>query len=367
MTDKIKNISVVALMSLIVFGLFITCLIKPADEYSASERRPLDQAPELSMNTILSGDFMSKFEDYTLDQFPLRDGFRTIKSAVALYGMGQLDNNDLYIHDGYITKLEYPYNKDSISYAAEVFNGIYNKLLADKNVNTYLTVVPDKNFFLADESGRLSLDYEALVSDLTSAMPNFEYIDIFDKLTIDDYYLTDTHWKQENILDIAQYLASQMGVTLDAEYELKEVDSEFKGVYYGQFALPVKTDTLKYFTNPTLENCIVYDYQNDKPINMYVFEMATGRDPYEMFLGGALSLVTIENPNAETDKELIIFRDSFGSAIAPLFAEGYAKVTVVDIRYIQSAFLERFIEFDDQDVLFLYSSLVLNNSSTIKR
>lgn len=367
MTDKIKNISVVALISIIVFGLFFTCLIKPSDAYSDSERRPLDQAPELSTQTILSGDFMSKFEDYTLDQFPLRDVFRTIKSATALYGMGQLDNNDLYIHNGYITKLEYPYNKDSIAYAAEIFNGIYNKLLANKNINAYLTIVPDKNFFVSQESGRLALDYEALVSDLTSATPNFEYIDIFNKLTLEDYYLTDTHWKQENILDVAQYLASQMGVTLDSEYELKEVEGEFKGVYYGQFALPVKTDTLKYLTNSNLENCIVYDYQNDKPINMYVFENATGRDPYEMFLGGALSLVTIENPNAETDKELIIFRDSFGSAIAPLFTEGYAKITVVDVRYIQSAFLERFIEFDDQDVLFLYSSLVLNNSSTLKR
>lgn len=367
MTDKIKNILVVTIMSLIMFGLFFVCLLKPANEYSEAERRPLDQAPELSIKTVLSGDFMSKFEDYTLDQFPLRDGFRTIKSAVALFGMGQLDNNDLYIHDGYITKVEYPYKEDSIKYANDVFGGLYNKFFKDKNINTYLTIVPDKNFFLADESGRLSLDYEKLVSDITEGNPNFEYIDIFDKLSIEDYYLTDTHWKQENILDIAQYLAAQMGVTLDDEYELKEVEGEFKGVYYGQFALPVKTDTLKYLTNSTVENCIVYDHQNGKPINMYVFENATGRDPYEMFLGGALSLVTIENPNAETDKELIIFRDSFGSAIAPLFAEGYAKVTVVDIRYIQSAFLERFIEFDDQDVLFLYSSLVLNNSSTLKR
>ena len=27
----------------------------------------------------------------------------------------------------------------------------------------------------------------------------------------------------------------------------------------------------------------------------------------------------IENPEAETDKELVIFRDSFGSSIAPFF------------------------------------------------
>ena len=46
--------------------------------------------------------------------------------------------------------------------------------------------------------------------------------------------------------------------------------------------------------------------------------------------------------------------------------QDYAKVTLVDIRYIQIDVLDRFLEFNGQDVLFLYSALVLNNSSTIK-
>ena len=95
-------------------------------------------------------------------------------------------------------------------------------------------------------------------------------------------------------------------------------------------------------------------------------EKAHGKAPYEMFLGGSLSLITIENDKAKTEKELVIFRDSFGSAIAPLFVEGYRKITVVDIRYIHPNLLEKYIEFNNQDVLFLYSTSILNNSETIK-
>ena len=95
-------------------------------------------------------------------------------------------------------------------------------------------------------------------------------------------------------------------------------------------------------------------------------EKAYGKDPYELFLSGALSLITIENPNATTDKELVIFRDSFGSSIAPLLVEGYAKITLVDIRYISSDIVGNFVDFDNQDVLFLYSTLILNNSVTLK-
>ena len=61
-----------------------------------------------------------------------------------------------------------------------------------------------------------------------------------------------------------------------------------------------------------------------------------------------------------------MFRDSFGSSLAPLLLEGYARVTLVDIRYISPALLDRFISFADQDVLFLYSTSVLNSSETIK-
>ena len=52
----------------------------PARELSDAERRPLAQFPDISAETVLSGTFMEKFEDYSLDQFPLRDAFRTVKS-----------------------------------------------------------------------------------------------------------------------------------------------------------------------------------------------------------------------------------------------------------------------------------------------
>ena len=95
-------------------------------------------------------------------------------------------------------------------------------------------------------------------------------------------------------------------------------------------------------------------------------EKAAGNAPYEMFLSGPISLMEINNPSAKTERELVIFRDSFGSAIAPLLAEGYSKITLVDIRYISSNYIGQLVDFEDADVLFLYSTLVLNNSEMFK-
>ena len=72
----------------------------------------------------------------------------------------------------------------------------------------------------------------------------------------------------------------------------------------------------------------------------------------EIFLGGSKSLISIENPNAKTDRELVMFRDSFGSSIAPLLAEDYAKITLVDIRYLPVERIGNYIDFKDQNVLF---------------
>ena len=366
MTKKTKHIVITFVMVAFFLSVSLFAWLKPVDEFSLSERRKLSQFPELNFNTVISGDFMENFENYTLDQFPLRDKFRTLKAKVSLNIFKQSTNNDIYVVDGFASKIEYPLNEGSVERAGERFQYVYEKYLKDTNTKNYLSIIPDKNYFLAKENGYLSVDYEKMVSLLRNNTDFLTYIDITKDLELSDFYKTDTHWREENIVDVAETIGNEMGTDVKAKYEEKTLNVGFYGVYYGQSALPLKAEKIKYLDNEALENCKVFDYQNNKEISVYDMEKANGKDPYEMFLGGPLSLVTIENPNAKTDKELIIFRDSFGSSIAPLLVEGYKKITLVDIRYIHPNLLENYIEFNSQDVLFLYSTSVLNNSETIK-
>lgn len=367
MKSTTKNIVQIVLFALVIFGFAFWCWFKPASEYSDSERRALDKFPELSFSTLSSGKFMTAFEEYTLDQFPVRDMFRTIKAYSNNYVFGKLDNNDVYVtDDGYIGKLEYPLNSDSISLALNKFRYVYEKYLKDNGNDVFLSVIPDKNAFIAKENGRLVMDYEKFYSLVKENCDYAEFIEIADLLSIDDYYATDTHWRQECITDVAERLAEKMGVTLVDEYKENTLDKEFKGVYYGQAAMPVEPDTLKYLTSDIFDNCIVTNHETGEKMSIYDMEKAYGKDPYEIFLSGSVSLITIENPNASTDKELVIFRDSFGSSLTPLLVSGYKSITVVDIRYIASVTLGNFIDFSNKDVLFIYSTLVLNNSSMLK-
>ena len=361
-------------IALLFGGLTLSGILLPKKEYSDTERRLLAQFPQLTADSFLSGEFATDFETYSLDQFPARDKFRSLKAFTSLYALGQKQINDFYVQDNYIVKSNFRIHDAMLSHASDRFQNIYEKYLKDTNTNIYLSIIPDKNFFLAADAKQLSMDYDALVSNIKNENSRFEYIDIFSTLDQSDYYYTDTHWKQEMLLPTADTLLSAMlkeeyqNPILAENYTINQINTPFYGVYYGQLGLPLPADTLYYLTNPTLDSCTVTAYDTGSPMvrDMYDLSKITGKDPYELFVCGSSALVTIDNPNCTTDRELVVFRDSFGSSIAPLLVDNYAKITLVDIRYIHSDFVGNFLTFENQDVLFLYSTLILNNSLSLK-
>lgn len=366
MTDKIKNIAVISLLAAFIAGFSVTGVVSPDKEISLSERRKLAQMPEISTKTVSDSSFMADFEKYSLDQFPLREQFRTLKSIVSFYGLQKSDNNNIYISGGYASKLDYPLREDSVEYAVSRVSYIYDKYIKDSGCDVYYSVIPDKNYFLAEQGGYPSMDYDRIYSLMHEKMTFAKEIEIASLLEIGDYYKTDTHWSQDKIGDVAERLATEMGVGFDDSYIISKLDTPFYGVYYGQCALPMKADELWYVRSNAIENSIVYDYETSREISVYDMEKLSGADPYEMYLAGSKSLLTILNENALSDKKLIIFRDSFGSSITPYLIGSYRKITLIDTRYIHPNMLKSLVNFEDCDVLFMYSTLVLNSSNTFK-
>ena len=362
-----KNIGFAVLIALWAV-LVIVAWIKPSGELSISERRKLAQFPEFSADGLLSGKFVEDFEEYTLDQFPLRDQFRKVKAWFHYNVLQQQDNNGIIFTDSYAAKLEYPLNENSVANALNKFGGIYEKYLKQAGSKVYAAVVPDKNFYLSQQGESLAMDYEKLFELVQEGMPYANYIDLTGALSLEDYYYTDTHWRQEKLLPAAQALCTAMGVPIPRveDYTVREATDRFYGVYYGQAALPLEPEPLYVLQSSMLSSCRVFNHESNRYSAVYDMEKLGGNDPYDVYLSGAAALLTIENPMAKSNRELIVFRDSFGSSMVPLLLQGYRKVTVVDTRYIAGDMLDQFVQFQGQDVLFLHSSLILNSSYTLK-
>lgn len=364
MSDKTKNIVVTITFLLIVILFFVIQLVKSDIEISYTERRKLASFPNLNLQTLLGGTFSKEFEHYTTDQMLQRENFRTLKASLEQNLFKKKDNHNIYFYQDSLIKIEYPLNESSILNVTKKIENIKKNNL--KDLTCYYAIVPDKNYF-TDSKEYLRMDYEELERKMQQNLPDMEYINLFDCLKLTDYYITDIHWKQENLLKVVEVIASKMNFRdrLKTGYIKKEL-IEFTGIYAGQLAVQTPNDRICVLTNEIIENATVYHYEHGKETKIYDKEKLSSPDKYDIYLSGSTPLITITNPKASTKKELVVFRDSFASSLVPLFTEAYAKVTLVDIRYMRSADLGKYIEFNNQDVLFLYSTTILNNSNILR-
>lgn len=345
-------------------GLTFWLWFGPRTEISEAERRKLEQFPTPAVQTLLDGRFMNKFETFTQDQFPLRENFRRMKAWFSQYLLRRGDSHGIYLAEGSAAKLEYPLNEASLRDALAKFQRICEMYL-DGSEKVVFSVVPDKSYYLAQRNGYPAMDYETLFA-AASDVEWAEYVDLTDCLEADSYYTTDIHWRQETLLSVAEKLAAALGAEIEDYYLPRALERPFYGVYYGQAALPLAPETIYLLESDTLSACTVTNTENDRVSAVYDTAKLQSRDLYDVFLSGPVSVLTIENPNAETNRELLLFRDSFASSLAPLLVPAYAKITLVDIRYTPIHQLSRYVDFHGQDVLFLYSTTVLNNSMMLK-
>ncbi len=365
MNSKIKNIVISIGFIALIFGYLIVGAVSPDNEISYSERRKLKQFPVLSFETIADGSFFGNFEKYALDQAPFRDSLRTVKALSHFYVFNQKDNNDIFIIGGNAFKIQYPLRDKSVAEAGEKFNSVYSKYLWGMKV--YYTVLPDKNTYAAAEYGYPVIDFKNCVGILRAAVKNMEYIDLYDCLSVKDFYGTDPHWAQQNLFKVITRLAEKMDFYApDIKSYTANKLYPFYGAYYGQSALPLLPDEMVYLTSDAINGATARDLVTGESFPVYNTEKFGGIDSYELFLNGGLSLIEIANPAADSDKELIIFRDSSGSSLAPLLIGGYKKITLIDLRYISTRLVGEYVDFNDQDVLFMYNIAILNNSQMLK-
>ena len=360
MNDKIKDIVVTIIFLFTVISLFLINVIKKDTDISIAERSKLATMPELTTKSLFDGTYFKKFDSYVTDQFVERDAFRKIKIDIELSTKGEYNN--LYLYDDYIIEEIFPLNSNSINNLTNKINYIKDTYL-NNNSNIYYTIIPDKNYFVNNDN--LKLDYNKLQDMMKNNLSNINYINIFDKLTLDNYYKTDTHWKEEDLFNVANTIANQMNFDITNNNVVNTITT-FNGSYAGRLSVTKDIDTIKTISNTSTLNSSVYNYETKKYTDIYDYTKINSLDKYDIYLSGAVPIIDIINNNTSSDKELIVFRDSYGSSLIPLLIEGYKKITVIDIRYISSKILNKYIDFNDQDVLFMYSILTINNSFSIR-
>lgn len=297
-----------------------------------------------------------------MDNFYQREMFRKLKTSVEIDVFKKQDVNKIYKYNDFLVEQIYPLDEKSVTNLTNKINYIKDSYLNETN-KIYYSIIPDKNYYT--DNSHLKLDYDKMKQIMKNNLKDLQYIDIFQDLNLDSYYYTDSHWKQEKLPNVVETISENMNFSITQNYNEQKV-ATFKGVYAGQLPINTKEDEIKILVNDVMANVNVYNYETKEQGGIYNFKKLNGYDKYDIYLSGATPLIEINNQNNKTNKTLVIFRDSYASSLAPLLTEGYSKITLVDTRYISPKILNEYIDFENADILFIYSTLVINNSMALK-
>ena len=165
---------------------------------------------------------------------------------------------------------------------------------------------------------------------------------------------------------VAAAICKALGADAPGTFTEKTL-SPFYGAYYGQAALPMAPDTLTYLESADTKAAEVTGPELDGAQPVYRPELLDGTDGYDVFLSGAQAVLTVTSPNVHNGRHLVLFRDSFGSSLAPLLLGSFERITLVDLRYVSAARLADYADLSDAtDVLYLCSTAVWNNGGTLR-
>ena len=350
-----------ALIFLAFIGaFFILNLVLPDRQFSEQENRYLQMRPEFSFKSLFSGDYTSKFETYTTDQFTFRDEWITLKAASEL-ALGKQENNDVHLCENgtLIEGFKRPENSVLDSNMSAL-----NTLVGNTDAKVYFALIPDKSDLYSSLLPKnVPNDSEKEVIDYCYGQSNATNVDMYSALSAhkDEYifYRTVHHWTSLGAYYGLSALAESMGLpcpALDSYTDRHVVSEEFYGTTWSSSGFSwVDPDTMEIFVNAP-EGLKVTSYPQGSPVEgkLYDFSFLEKKDKYSMFMGGNCPMHVIETGN-EDKPSLLILRDSYTDSLIPFLLDDFSEIHVLDLRYYRAS-LKAYIEQNDFDnVLVCYS------------
>lgn len=83
--DKVAGAVIFILFLLMITGTLIISMVDTDKTVSEKENRTLAAFPKVSISSVFSGEFMTDFEEYYSDTFPMRDVLLDINSYITKY------------------------------------------------------------------------------------------------------------------------------------------------------------------------------------------------------------------------------------------------------------------------------------------
>ncbi len=325
----------------------------------------------------------------------------------------------LEIHTVFLRKIASKYTKSAAQSAYfEILNRLLQKLSGKKEINGIYTVedqmvqtftgyddevvnasikamnefamkFPDKqfSFMLVPTSQEI---FDSKIPQYIGAISEKDFIDdTYDKLQgitpVDCrsyivqhsneyiYYRTDHHWISLGAFYAYQSAAITLGYSAYQlnEFNIETVSEDFRGSLYSRtLDDSITPDLINYFFlrngEPNVEMTCIDNGKANTHNSLYVRDFLKIKDKYSSFTGNNVPVVIIET-DVDTDKSLLLIKDSYAHSLVPFLSKHYSKITMIDMRYINTS-ISRIINLDEyQQVMFMYNVISFADDSNLSK
>ena len=349
----------------IVLGGFLFHIVTVDRPQSEMENRPLESANiSPSLRDIFSGEWSKQVETYISDQFPARDWW--MRDYVFFQrAMGKTYLNDKYAVDeasGWIISKPAPAKTEQelASFAQDLQQ--LNDGLATKNIPFTFYSLPAKatysrepspNFMPADAGMENNTKLHKLLT--AAGVDNIRLREqMNDGFSADrDFYKTDHHWTMRGAFAgyeaLITTLSERFGEAIEPlpynESNTKCLPNDFAGSWNKILYMTVQNNDQVCYNEPAsfATQFTIYDGTIEENV-IVPYEAVYGRAKqmdaealvnYAEAYSRDFAELTIVNKVYDSDKHLVVIKDSYFNAIQFHVASHFKTLTILDLRYLE--------------------------------
>lgn len=385
--NRKKSIWITVPFLTIVFGFSAINFLTPDKAESVAENRVLATKPILGK----TGDktYTESYEKYYTDQFAFRDQFLKLymKNDILL---GKTDVKGYYLGDDFILQKNTLRLSESEGQSYSNIINEYGSLFKDKGKDVYYVSTPQKENILTSLLPWYS-NLNILLENNQRFMSGInrdnihvlslrdKFLENFNQNTLKDFYFkTDNHWNGIGAYEGFKFIINDMSKNSklnvkinDDSYTTVDVkNKDFLGVYNRNLyeLYPTKERIpYVYSKESTPRKCYLHNSKEFNEVDVNSIIAPGIKDSvlsYPTAYTSSNLHYKVVNPSAPINKKLLIYRDSYHSAMSWLFEDIFREVEVVDPRYIYSSNTTNkkiALSTDADIVLFMFNDLGFTN------
>jgi len=391
------NKLMIALFSAVLLVIPITTAALPKQERSENENRSLAKKPSLIddnkwekaesvgdylgavkwkyINNREGKAFKDDFEKYFCDHMAGRETWVKLCNKLTQLS-GQREINDVYTLDNQLVQTFKSYDETTVAASIKTMNTFAERF---SDIPMYVMLAPTSQEIFSSKIPSYTglMSEKAFIENVYSKMENIVTIDCLSNISAHSneyvYYRTDHHWTSLGAFYAYQAAAKSLGYSAYGmnSFNIETVSRDFRGTLYSRTLDDnIKPDVMDYYFLANGEPTVKMSCRDDRETrvydSLYVREFLEVKDKYSSYTGSNVPVVTIET-NVDNGKSLLMIKDSYAHSLVPFLSKHYSKITMVDMRYINTS-LNSVINMDEYtEVLFMFNVIGFSEDKNIPK